>query len=116
MTAQGSSTNIESVVDAEVVEIDEELCSRSIQYFKEGMEDLFEEGKRLFVLDFSKVKIVDSKGLETLLWAIEEVQERGGLIKIACLGVTVKKVFEITQFDRIFEIHIDVISAMKALG
>ena len=45
---------------------------------------------------------------------IEEIQGTGGLVKIASLGETPTKVFEITQFNRIFETYDDVIAALKS--
>ena len=79
------------------------------------LEAALEQGRRQIILDCKALKIVNSEGLEALLWAIETAQGSGGLVKIASLGETPKKVFEITQFDRVFEIYEDVIAALKSL-
>ncbi len=116
MSDLSSVTNLESVVKAEIIELEEEYLSRNTQAFTESVTDAIERGRRLIVVDCHRCKSVDSASLESLLWAIEEIQDRGGLMKIACLNDTMKKVFEITQFDRIFEVYDDVLYAVKAFA
>jgi anti-anti-sigma factor len=109
-----TGANLESIVDAEIVPIDEELTGKGISEFKSRMSGAIEAGHRQIILDCKKLKILNSEGLEALLWSIEEVQNAGGLVKLASLGRNPTKVFEVTQFDRIFEIYDDVIAALKS--
>jgi len=116
MRASDGTTNLEGVVKAEIIEVEEEFCAKSAQAFKDRIRAAVEKGRRYFVVDFQKTKLADSACLESLLWSIEEVQEKGGLLKVACLNETLKKVFQVTQFDQIFEVYEDVLSAVKACG
>jgi anti-sigma B factor antagonist len=116
MFEQEGTTNIEGVVKPELIEIEEEFCARNMNAFRENVNEALSEGRWHFVIDFSKTKAVDSASLEMLLWAVEEIQGKGGLVKICCLGDVMKKVFEITQFDRIFEVFDDVMSAVKTFS
>lgn len=108
-----TGANLESIVDAEIIPLEEELTGKGISEFKSRVSGAVEAGHRQIILDCKKLKIVNSEGLDTLLWAIEEVQNAGGLVKLASLSRNPTKVFEITQFDRIFEIYDDVIAALK---
>ncbi len=116
MSELKAGTNLESVVKAEVIELEDEFLAKNVLAFKESVTDAIERGRRLIVVDCHACKNVDSASLESLLWAIEEIQDRGGLMKIACLNDTMKRVFEITQFDRIFEIYDDVLYAVRAFA
>jgi len=108
------TVNIKGGVRAEVIELEEDFCSRNMQALRDRVEEALAKGGWHFVIDFSQAKSIDSAGLEMLLWAIEDIQEKGGLLKVCSLGRTMKKVFEITQFDRIFEVYEDVLSAVKS--
>jgi len=108
-------TSIESVVDAEIVSVGEELTGKTLGEFRGQVTDIIEEGRGQIILDCKALKIVNSEGLDALLWVIEEVQKLGGCVKIASLGLAPRKIFEITQFDRIFELYDDVIAALRSL-
>ena len=109
-----SSTNLEGVVDAQVIALEEELAGRAVDEFKGRVSALLEEGHSQLILDCKQLRILSSEGLEALLWVIEEVQRNGGLVKIATLGPIPRKVFELTQFNRIFEIYDEVLEALKS--
>lgn len=116
MNSDNTQTNFESVVKAEIMDLEEEFMAKHIQVFKEKVEEVLAEGRLHFVVDFQKTKQIDSAGLECLLWAIETVQDNGGLMKVAGLSPTLQRVFEITQFDHIFEAYEDVIDAVRAFS
>lgn len=116
MPIERKNTSIESLVNAGIIRLEEEFCQKNIQNFRDRLDEIYEQDSRHVVIDFSDVNIVDSKAMEALLDAIEEVQDLGGFMKVACLSSTVKKVFVVTQFDRIFEIYGDVVSAVRSFG
>ena len=107
------AANLEGVVDAEVLTLEEELTGKAVDEFRARVEELLEGGKSQFVLDLAPLKVVSSQGLEALLWVVEEAQAAGGAAKIASPGPTVCKIFELVQFDHVFEIYGDVLEALK---
>lgn len=111
----GLGANLDGVVDAEIIKIEEELKGKYLEYLKEQIRLTLDQGHNQLILDCKGMKILNSEGLETLLWIIEEVQSAGGLVKIASLKKKPRKIFEITQFDLIFDIYDDVIAALKSL-
>ena len=108
-------TNLDSVVDAEIITLEEELTGKTVDHFKEQVTAAIDKGHRHLILDCKALKTLNSEGLEAMLWFIEEVQNTDGLCKLASLGPTPTKIFEITQFDKIFELYEDVISAVKSI-
>ena len=58
---------------------------------------------------------VDSAGLETLLWIIDEAAEHGGQVRLVSPDMTVSKILEISRLDRRFNIHDSIESAAKSL-
>lgn len=109
------STNLEGVVDAEIITLEEELNGKTIEAFRGQIEAAFERGRNQVILDCKALKSISSEGLEGLLWMLDEVHARGGLVKIANLGKVPRKIFEITQFNRVFDVYDDVIAALKNL-
>jgi anti-sigma B factor antagonist len=68
-----------------------------------------------FVLDLSNVKFLPSLTLGAMVRLGNEFRSRNQRLLLASLQPTVRQVVTITRLDRIFEIHDDVESAIKAL-
>jgi len=109
------NAGLDGVVDAEIIKIDDELTGKTTEDFKAQVTDLFEKGQNQLILDCKAMKTINSEGLEALLWVIEEIQNAGGVVKIASLQKNAIKIFEITQFNLIFDTYEDVIAALKSL-
>lgn len=109
------ATNLDGVVEAEIISLPEDLNSKSVAEFKAQVSLALEEGKNQMILDCKSLKNISSEGLEAMLWVIEEVHGTNGVVKVAALGKTPEKIFNITQFDRIFDVYTDVIAALKNL-
>ncbi len=71
-------------------------------------------GVRNVVVDLGAVGFMDSSGLGILIALLKRVSERGGDLKIACLGKKVRLVFEITRAYKVFEILDTVDEAVAA--
>jgi anti-sigma B factor antagonist len=109
-----SGSNLEGVVDAEIIALEEELTGKNGAELKAQVNQALEEDHRQFILDCTAMNTINSEGMEILLWIVEEVHSLGGVVKIASLGRIPKKIFELTQFNRIFEMYDDVITALKS--
>jgi anti-sigma B factor antagonist len=66
------------------------------------------------VLDLSAVPFVDSKGLEALLDATDEMARGGRALKLCCVDKTVRQVLELTGLVNQFEHFEDVNSAIRS--
>ena len=66
------------------------------------------------VVDLSAVPFVDSKGLEALLDATEEMARGGRALKLCAVNKTVRQVLELTELVSQFDHFEDVNSAVRS--
>ena len=83
--------------------------------FRRACQERFDAGARHVVVDMENLTVVDSAGLEALLWIIDEVSGRGGQLRLVKPDSTISKVLEITRLDRCFNVHDSIESAAKSL-
>ena len=55
------------------------------------------------VLDCSKVRLLDSAGIQVLLHCLEEAMKRNGDIKLAAVPPAAADILELTKVDSLFE-------------
>ena len=87
----------------------------SADAFRRTCQDRFDAGVRDIVLDLEHLTLIDSAGLELLLWIIDEAANRSGQCRLVNPGETVRKIFEVTRLDRRFAVHESVEAAAKSL-
>ncbi|NTW62740.1 MAG: STAS domain-containing protein [Chlorobiaceae bacterium] len=68
------------------------------------------------VIDLSNLDFLDSSGLGALVEIARKKREKGSDVKLACMNDKVRKVFEITQAYRLFDIYDDVEAAAVNAG
>ena len=56
------------------------------------------------IVDLNETRYISSNGLRTLLMAMREAEKRGGKLKLCCLSPRLVEIFEMSGFDRVFEI------------
>jgi stage II sporulation protein AA (anti-sigma F factor antagonist) len=98
-----------------VMSVKGDLTSERTEEFRKAITDRLEAKIRDFVLDLKGMEFVDSKGLESLLWAQEQCGERLGQVRLAAATDSVAKILEITRLAPRFDCHPDVDSAIKSL-
>jgi anti-sigma B factor antagonist len=72
-------------------------------------------GTRGFVFDLSRVSVMDSGGLSALISVKKLVEEQGGRMSLFALSPMIRRLFELTKLDRVFEIHDSEAQALSAL-
>ena len=100
--------------DVVVITVESEFTGDTVQQFRRVAEEQLKDSNLWFVLDLEKTVSVDSSGLETLLWFRDEVESHTGLVKVCSLDDTCRKVFELTRFDRKFEVFDSATDAIKS--
>ncbi len=98
-----------------VLTISGDMTTDQAESFRRSCQERFDAGVRHVVVDMEHLTVVDSAGLEALLWIIDEVSGRGGQLRLVKLESTVSKVLEITRLDRCFDVHDSIESAAKSL-
>ena len=77
------------------------------------VQDLLQAGQRMLVLDLAGVGYVSSAGLRVLL-ALAKAVEGNGSLRLAGLNLSVRQVFDVAGFTRLFVIHPDRNAALGA--
>ncbi len=98
-----------------VLTVSGELTADSADAFRRTCQERFDAGIRDIVLDLEHLKLIDSAGLELLLWIIDETADRSGQCRLVNPDETVRKIFEATRLDRRFAVHETVEAAAKSL-
>ena len=98
-----------------VLKISGDLTVDQADAFRRACQERFDAGARHVVVDMENLTVVDSAGLEALLWIIDEVSGRGGQLRLVKPDSTISKVLEITRLDRCFNVHDSIESAAKSL-
>ena len=98
-----------------VLTVSGELTADQVDTLRRSCQERFGAGIRDVVLNLEHLVFVDSAGLETLLWIIDEASERAGQVRLVKPDATISKILEISRLDRRFNIHDSIESAAKSL-
>ena len=83
------------------------------QILMEEMQQLLDSGEKSVIFNLSGIERMNSSGLGVLIQVFTSFKNNGGVVKLAAAKENVRKLFEITKLDRIFEIYD---SEAEALG
>jgi anti-sigma B factor antagonist len=98
-----------------VLTISGELTADQADAFRRTAQDRFEGGVRDVVLNMEYMTLIDSAGLELLLWLVDEVGDRSGRLRLVRPDETIRKILSITRLDRRFDVHDSIEAAAKSL-
>ena len=88
-----------------VIRIDEErLDAHNSGELKVVMQQLFEDGNLILLVDLKNVRFIDSSGLGALVSGFKNATVNHGILKLSSLQPQVKSMFELTRLHRVFEI------------
>jgi len=82
----------------------------------EKVRGLMDSGNTRVVINLAGVSLLDSAGIGQLIGALTSARTRGGQIKLLKPSSDVRKVLELTQLTRVFEIHDDEERAVQAFA
>src|SRR5579863_4619559 len=71
---------------------------------KEALGEVIDSGARGVLVDLSDATFIDSTTLGVLMGAVKRLRPAGGELTIVCRDPNIRKIFEITLLDRIFNI------------
>ena len=108
------AASAEKYGDVVVISVQSEFTGDAVQQFRRVAEEQLAAGNLWFVMDFEKAVMMDSNALECLLWFRDAVEGHTGLVKVCTLDETCAKIFEVTRFDRKFELFPSVTDAVKS--
>ena len=92
------------------------LNARSAEEAKQTFRNLAEQGVLKVIVDLKDVPFIDSSGLAALVSGLKTLGGEASNLKLAAPQSQARLLFELTMFDRVFEIHDTVEDALKSLN
>jgi anti-sigma B factor antagonist len=99
-----------------VIELEGEVDVYTAPQLKQQMISLLESGSSQMMIDLTKVEYLDSTALGVLIGGLKRMREREGNLSLICPSPRIRRVFEITGLDKIFDIYNSEADAEEALG
>ena len=96
-----------------LVTLDGALNARSAEDAKQTFRDLSNKGATQIIVDLAKVPFVDSSGLAALVSGLKTFGGDANNLRLAAPQSQARLLFELTMFDRVFQIHDSVEDAQK---
>jgi anti-anti-sigma factor len=81
------------------------LNARSAEDAKQTFRDLVDQGVTQVIVDLQEVPFIDSSGLAALVSGLKTLGGESSNLKLAAPQSQARLLFELTMFDRVFEIH-----------
>ena len=108
-----SSKSVSSTVS--IVELNGALNARSAEDAKQTFRNLKEQGVTQVIVDLNEVPFIDSSGLAALVSGLKTLGGEATNLKLAAPQSQARLLFELTMFDRVFEIHDSIEDAQNSL-
>jgi anti-anti-sigma factor len=102
--------------DVTIVELQGELDFDFTEMLKNAIISIVATHKKGIVLDFSAVGLIDSKGLELLLWIRDYCNQNKTQLRLAGLDENCEKILEVTQLDNQFDRYAELAEAVKSFA
>jgi anti-sigma B factor antagonist len=99
-----------------IVVLNGALNARSAEEAKQTFRNLKEQGVSQVIVDLNEVPFIDSSGLAALVSGLKTLGGEASNLKLAAPQSQARLLFELTMFDRVFEIHDSVEDAQNSLG
>jgi len=110
-----SSKAVEASPQVNIVSFNGALNARSAEEAKQIFRDLVEQGVKQVIVDLQEVPFIDSSGLAALVSGLKTLGGESANLKLAAPQSQARLLFELTMFDRVFEIHDTVDTALNSL-
>lgn len=99
-----------------LIELEGEVDVYTAPQLKQQMINLLESGAKEMIVDLSKVDYLDSTALGVLIGGLKRMREMDGNMVLVCPSPRIRRMFEITGLDKIFDIYNSVEDAQEAMG
>lgn len=104
----------EAIGGLAVVDVQGEADLHTAHELRAAIMDAIDGGATSLVIDLSDTTFVDSMTLGVLLGAVKRLRPVGGSVSVVCTDPNIRRIFEITLLDRVFELHESRDAALEA--
>ena len=106
----------EEVGEAIVITPVGHLDSKTSPEFEALLVDLWSQGRKRYLIEFSAVETISSAALRVLLMFTRKLRTRGGSLALSALNSHVRQVFDISGFSASFQISASRRAALESLS
>lgn len=106
------SISSSKVQDSLVITLAGRIDANSAKELEQQTKAWIEGGEKQLVLDFSAVDFISSAGLRVILLIAKKLEPLQGKVKLCGLNATLRDVFEISGFSKLFVIVPSVAEAL----
>lgn len=99
-----------------VLAINGDADMRVASELKDRLGEVVDDGPSAVVVDLTGATFVDSTALGVLLGAMKRQRARGGRFRIVAPRTEIRRIFEMTLLDRVFELDLSRQEALAAAG
>jgi anti-sigma B factor antagonist len=85
-----------------VIQLPEDFGKKEARKLRRELEKILGSDRPSLVLDLSRVKAMDSEGIEALLRCMEQVATQDGALRIVGMSPEAATLLELTRLDRLF--------------
>ena len=106
-----SQSNIGPVT---LLELGERLTIENVPEIRDTLQSLADEGRQCLLLDCSRVSVVDSQGIGSLVGNWVSLKKRGGKLKLLHPSARLHRVLEIVGLHKVIESFDDIGQALRS--
>jgi len=88
----------------------------SLSEFSSALNRSIQEGAKKVLIDFSQTDYMSSAGLRALTDLLKQMEEAGGEIALCSLNESLKELFRIVNFDKVFTIYENEFEALDRMS
>jgi len=90
---------------ASLIDLEGEVDVYTAPQLKQQIINLLDDGVRRIIVNLSAVDYLDSTALGVLIGGLKRLRERDGNLDLICPNPRIKRIFQITGLDKIFDIY-----------
>jgi anti-sigma B factor antagonist len=97
-----------------MLELSERLTIENVPELRDTLQNLADQGRRYWLLDCSRITVVDSQGIGILVGNWVSVKKRGGKLKLLHPSVRLHQVLQIVGLHKVIECFDDIGQALRS--
>jgi anti-sigma B factor antagonist len=98
---------------AAMIDLEGEVDVYTAPQLKQQIINMLDSGMFHVIVNLSAVEYIDSTALGVLIGGLKRLRERNGTLDLVCPNPRIKRIFEITGLDKIFDIYAAEDEAMR---